>query len=194
MRDEIIRVFRDIPTIETERLILRRMTKKDADDMFDYAQREDTTKYLTWNPHPTRKFSYQYLVYLHQKYRSGEFYDWGIELRDTGKMIGTCGFTRFDYGNDSGEVGYVINPDYWGRGYATEAVKRVIRFGFDYLSLHRIEAKYMEENVASRRVMEKCGMTFEGVYRDSLFIKGGYVSVGVCAILKSDFNRDRIGI
>ena len=188
----VTKVFKDIPILETERLILRRMLKTDADDMFEYARRSDTTRYLTWNPHPDRKYSYQYLVYLQQKYKQGEFHDWAVVLRDSGKMIGTCGFTRFDFTNDSAEVGYVINPDFHGNGYATEALRRVMRFGFDYLELHRIEAKYMDGNAASRRVMEKCGMTFEGIRRESLFIKGGFVDVGTCAILRGEYNLNRI--
>lgn len=193
-KDDVTRVFRNIPVLETEHLILRRMDKKDADDMYDYARRSDTTQYLLWNPHPDRKFSYQYLVYLNHQYKVGEFHDWAVVEKASGKMIGTCGFTRFDYSNDSAEIGYVLNPDFWGRGYATEAVHRVIRFGFDYFGLHRIEAKYMVGNDASRRVMEKCGMTFEGVHRDSILVKGGFVSVGVCAILRSDYNQKRIGL
>ncbi len=193
-KDDVTKTFKNIPVLETERLILRRMLKTDADDMFDYAKRSDTTRYLTWNPHPTRKFSYQYLVYLQQKYKQGEFYDWALIHRDSGKMIGTCGFTRFDFGNDAAEVGYVINPDFWGKKYAPEALRRVIRFGFDYLELHRIEAKFMEDNISSRRVMEKCGMTFEGIRRESLYVKGGFVSVGVCSILRSEYNKRRIGI
>lgn len=192
-KDDITRVFKNIPVLETDRLVLRRMAKTDADDMYEYARRSDTTRYLTWNPHPDRKYSYQYLVYLQQKYKQGEFHDWAVTLRDSGKMIGTCGFTRFDFPNESAEVGYVINPDFWGKGYAPEALRRVIRFGFDYLELHRIEAKYMEDNIASCHVMEKCGMTFEGVHRESLFVKSEFVSVGVCSILRSEFNQSRIG-
>ena len=192
IREEIIKTFKDIPVLECDRITLRRMMKGDADDMYDYAHRLDTTKYLTWEPHPNRRFSYQYLVYLGQRYKSGEFYDWAVVDKASGRMIGTCGFTRFDFGNKSAEVGYVINPDFWGRGLATEAVRRVIRFGFDYLGLHRIEAKYMTGNGASRRVMEKCGMVFEGVRRDGLFVRGGFVSVGTCAILRPDYNSARI--
>lgn len=192
--DDRLRVFRNIPVLETERLVLRKMQKTDADDMYDYARRAETTEYLMWNPHPNRKFSYQYLVYLNQRYKQGEFYDWALEYRDSGKMIGTCGFTRFDQSNSAAEVGYVINPDYRGRGLATEALRRVIRFGFDYLELHRIEAKYMDGNDASRRVMEKCGMVFEGMRRESLYVKDRFVSVGVCAILRPEYNLRRIGL
>ena len=91
-------------------------------------------------------------------------------------MIGTCGFTRFDYSNNSAEIGYVINPEFRGRGIAGEAARRVIRFGFDELGLNRIEAKYMDGNVASRKVMEKIGMKYEGTMRGSLKIGGSTVT------------------
>ena len=73
-------------------------------------------------------------------------------------MIGTCGFTKFDYSNNAAEIGYVLNSDYWGKGYCSEAVSKIIEFGFESLKLHRIEARYMKENIRSRNVMEKCGM------------------------------------
>ena len=104
-------------------------------------------------------------------------------------MIGTCGFTRFDYANNSAEIGYVLNPAYHGQGFATEAVEKVLEFGFDRLCLNRIEGKYMVENKASRRVMEKCSMTFEGVRREGMLIKGRYRNVGVCSILKKEYKR-----
>ncbi|MBQ3178700.1 MAG: GNAT family N-acetyltransferase, partial [Clostridia bacterium] len=85
------------------------------------------------------------------------------------------------------EIGYVLNPSYWGMGIAPEAVSAVLRFGFTELHLHRIEARYMTGNTASRRVMEKVGMTYEGTARESMFVKGDFVSVGTCAILRSEY-------
>lgn len=102
-------------------------------------------------------------------------------------MIGTCGFARLDFENNSAEIGYVLNPDFWRKGYATEAVKRVINFGFHDLNLHRIEARYIVGNEVSRRVMEKCGMAFEGIHKSSLYVKDRYVSVGYCAITADDY-------
>ena len=75
----------------------------------------------------------------------------------------------------------------WGQGIAAEALERVLQFGFEELKLHRIEAKFMEENERSRHVMEKVGMTFEGYNRESMRIKGRYVTVGVCAILAAEW-------
>lgn len=176
-----------MPTLETERLILRPMRVSDADDMFDYARREDVTTYLLWAPHPGKSYTESYLRYLQGRYALGEFYDWAVVEKEGGKMIGTCGFTRIDFPHDGGELGYVLNPDYHGRGYATEAAERVLRFGFEVLELHRIEAKFIKGNEASLHVMEKLGMQFEGYRRDGMLVKGSYRTIGVCAILKDEY-------
>jgi ribosomal-protein-alanine N-acetyltransferase len=104
-------------------------------------------------------------------------------------MIGTCGFTSFDYDARSAEIGYVINPKYHKMGIATEAASRVIKYGFESLGLHRIEAHYMVGNDASRKVMENIGMRFEGIHREAMFVKGAYVSIGVCAMTVGDYAR-----
>ena len=91
--------------------------------------------------------------------------------------------------SDSAEVGYVLNPEYWGKGIATEALERVLQFGFEELHLHRIEAKFMQGNERSRRVMEKVGMSIEGVLRESMMIKGNYMNIGVCSILRSEWQQ-----
>ncbi len=191
-KDEILKIFKNPPILECDRIILRKMDRSFADDMFEYASNPAVTKYLTWDVHPNRRFSYNYLGYVNSRYRTGEFFDWAITMRDSGKMIGTCGFTRFNFSSYSAEIGFVLNPKYWGYSIAPEASRRVIRFGFDTLELHRIEARYMENNIQSRRVMEKSGMTFEGIYRDMMLVRGQFVSVGVCSILRSEFNRNRI--
>lgn len=102
-------------------------------------------------------------------------------------MIGTCGFASIDEKNNAAEVGYVLAPDYWGCGYAPEALHEVLRVGFEVLSFNRIEARYMVGNEKSRRVMEKCGMQFEGVQREALYVKDSYRSIGRCAMLKDEF-------
>ena len=104
-------------------------------------------------------------------------------------MVGTCGFTAFNCTSDSAEVGYVLNPSYWGKGIATEALTRVLQFGFEELKLNRIEAKFIQGNDRSRRVMEKVGMTFEGVMRESMMIKGNYMNIGICSILRSEWQK-----
>lgn len=183
----IYKIFTKMPIIETERLTLRRMRADDAEDMYEYASQKEVTEYLTWFPHPDVRYTRDYLEYLGTRYRVGDFFDWAITLKDTGKMIGTCGFTSFDYSNDCAEMGYVLNPEYRGRGIAPEALRAVMKFGFDNLGINRAEAKFIEGNDASRRVMEKVGMSFEGIRHGGMLIKGKYRNIGICAILRDEF-------
>ena len=186
-KEKIYRVFSHLPELKTSRLTLRKMLVADTADMYDYACRQDVTKYLTWNPHPDRAYTKEYLQYLGSRYAVGMFYDWAVIYEPDHKMVGTCGFTSFNCSSDSAEVGYVINPDYWGKGIASEALLRVLQFGFEELKLHRIEARFIEENKRSLHVMERVGMTFEGVCREGMLIKGKYVNVGICSILRSEW-------
>ena len=188
-RETLVRIFSKIPTIETERLILRPMSARDAADMFDYSSRAELTKYLLWSPHNTVGYTREYLSYIEKRYKLGDFYDWAVVERESGRMIGTCGFTSIDLANRRGEIGYVLNPDYHRRAYAPEAARAVIEFGFGKLELNRIEARFMEGNEPSRRVAEKIGMTFEGYARDAIFVKGSYRTVGTCAILRDEFQK-----
>lgn len=184
-----VELFSKMPTLETERLILRKMRPSDRSDMFEYARLEDVTRYLLWKPHSDDEYTLQYLRYIESRYKSGSFYDWAIVLKDSGKMIGTCGFTRFDHEADCAEIGYVINPKYRGTGIAAEAAREVVRFGFERLALHRIEARFMYGNEASLRVMQKLGMKFEGYHRDAMLVKGAYRTIGVSAILRSEYEN-----
>lgn len=186
-RETACKIFSHMPSLTTERLLLRPMRITDADDMYRYARREDVTAYLLWSPHPAKSYTENYLRYLQGRYALGEFYDWAIVEPSENRMIGTCGFTRIDFPHNCGEIGYVLNPEYHKKGYGTEAANRVLRFGFDELGLHRIEAKFMQGNAASLRVMEKLGMQFEGYRRDAMLVKGSYRTIGVCAVLREEF-------
>ena len=185
-KETIYEIFSNIPTLRTERLTLRALRELDAEDMFEYAKDPEVTKFLLWSEHKSLAFTREYLAYIESRYALGDFYDWAITLKDSGKMIGTCGFTKIDTINNSAEIGYVLNPAYHHMGIAAEAAKEVMRFGFDALSLHRIEARFIEGNDASRALMERLGMQFEGFERDAVFVKGRYVTVGKCAKLSSD--------
>ena len=190
-KESTIKIFRKIPTIETDRLVLRKLKVSDYSDMFEYSKSNTVTKYLLWREHPDERYTRDYLSFIQSQYRAGLFYDWALVEKDSNRMIGTCGFARLDFENNSAEIGYVINPAFWHRGYATEAVKRVIEFGFDVLNLHRIEARYIVGNEVSRRVMEKNNMAFEGIHDSALFVKGEYVSVGYCAITADKYIKNR---
>ncbi|MBR6534783.1 MAG: GNAT family N-acetyltransferase [Clostridia bacterium] len=106
MKSSIIKkCFRRIPTLQTERLILRKISVSDYNDMYEYTHINSVTDYVTWYPHPDRDYTKQYLQIVQEQYRNGEFFDWAVILRSENKMIGTCGFTSFDTQHNCGEIG-----------------------------------------------------------------------------------------
>ena len=184
--------FKHLPTLTSDRLVLRKMNISDASDMYDYAKRPELTKYLLWSPHPSAEYSKTFLKFVEKRYRAGQFYDWGVVEKKSGRMIGTCGFTSIDIEHKKAEIGYVINPDFQRLGYAPEAASAVLEFGFSELELNRIECRFMRENEASLKVMKKLGMTFEGYMRDAMRVKGEFRTVGVCSILKEEYEKGNI--
>lgn len=183
----MLSIFSKLPTLTTDRMIMRKMLVSDYKDMFDYSSRPETSRYLLWTPHDSPKFSKRYLSYLQGQYRDENFYDFALEDKATKKMIGTCGFTSFDLENNAAEVGYVLHPDFWGKGLAAEALQRLMRFGFTELRLHRLVAKIIDENEASKRVAEKCGFRHESTHKNSMMIKGEYRTICEYAILVSEY-------
>ena len=190
--DTVYKIFSNIPTLHCDRIFLRKIKMSDAENMFEYSSDPSVSKYLLWSPHPDINYTKDHISYITKEYRIGKFYDWAIVIKEgphKNKMIGTCGFTSFDFQNNSAEVGYVLNSQFWGYEIADEALREVIKFGFESLLLHRIEAKYIIGNDNSRRVMEKCGMVFEGVRRSSMIVKREYKDIGVCSILSEEYYK-----
>ena len=187
MTSDYKKVFKNPPQIETEHLILRAMRVSDAADMYEYASNPQTTEYLLWSPHPAQQSTAEYLRYIESLYKQGGFYDWAVILKSENKMIGTGGYAHVEEKHGCAEIGYVLNPAYWHKGYGTEVASELISFGFSVLGFNRIQARYMVGNEYSRSVMEKCGMTFEGIQRQLLYVKGKFRDIGFCAILREDY-------
>ena len=192
MNKDMLSIFTRIPTLETDRLTMRKILPSDCADMYDYSYRPETSRYLLWSPHANPRYTKKYLSFIQSAYRNETFYDFALVDKNSGKMIGTCGFTSFDLQNNSAEIGYVLHPDFWGKGLAREAVMRLMAFGFAELRLHRMTAKIMTENTASKRVAEKCGMRHEATYVESMLIKGAYETIDEYAILAKEFYGKRI--
>ena len=183
----LTKLFSKMPVLETDRLLFRAIKSSDLLDVFEYSSNPKTSQYLLWEPHENLDYTKKFISIVLAKYKSGEYNDWAIVHKETRKMIGTCGFTRIDEYNSIAEIGYVLNPDYWGVGFATEAAKRVVEFAFDVLKVNRVEAKFLFGNEASLKVMNKIGMKFEGYQREAMLVKGKYRTIGVASILKREY-------
>ena len=144
--------------IETERLVLRFRTVADAEVIFDYASRPEVS------------------------YPAG----YGIIVKGTDTIIGSVDFPR-RYEDDVLEIGYILHPDYWGRGYVPEATRALINLGFKELGLHKIELTCFGYNVQSQRVAEKLGFTLEARIRDRKDAQGNRCDDLRYGLLKSEW-------
>ena len=176
-----------MPTLETPRLRLRKLSMRDAQDIFDYSQDPQVARYVLWEAQTSLSEARSYIRFMLRKYRLGEPASWGIEWKETGRIIGTIGFMWIQRDNAAAEVGYSLSRAYWNRGIMTEALSALLRYGFRSMNLNRIEAQHETENPASGAVMRKCGMQREGTLRQRLLNKGRFVDVELYAILRRDF-------
>lgn len=184
---EIERIYGNLPMLETERLLLRKITLDDIEDMNLYSSNEQVTKYVTWNTHKTLSDTKAFVEFVLNKYENEQVAPWGIENKENGKFIGTIDFVWWKPEHKIAEIGYVISKDFWGKGLTTEAAKKIVRFGFEKMDLVRIQARCFVKNIGSARVMEKSGMSFEGILRKAMFVKGKHQDLKMYSILKEEF-------
>ena len=179
-------IFSHLPILKTERLILRPLRMRDAEDLFAYAQDPEVSRHVLWDTHESIWDSRRFLRGAIRQYRRGQPGSFAIVLKDSGRMIGTIGFMWINVDYKSGEVGYSLGREYWNKGIMTEALREVVRFGFEDLGLNRIEAQHEVSNPASGKVMAHVGMQFEGILRQRIRNKGCYADVALYAILRGD--------
>ena len=175
-----------VPTLETDRLILRRITMKDAPDVFLYSKDREVARHVLWNAETTLREAKDYCRFMIRNYRNDKPSSWGIVLKETGHLVGTIGYMDYNEEHASVEVGYSLAKWLWNKGYMTEALSRIIHYTFDTMDVNRIEAQHEVTNPSSGHVMEKCGMKKEGLLRERLYNKGRFVDVSLYSILKKD--------
>ncbi len=189
----IRRSFRNIPVLETKRLTLRKILPKDEDDMYEYSKDPETSKYLLWEPHTSRNFTRAHIRYLQKSYQNASFFDWALIEKESGKMIGTCGFTEIYEKEKRAEVGYVIAPSYQRKGFAPEALEKVISYGFDTLGLTELCARFMEDNLASQKVLERLGFTDCTGRKETLVKRGKKQRILTYSLTKSQHKEKTEG-
>ena len=183
--------FFRLPDLETEDLILRKPRIRDAKDIYSYASDPEVARYVLWEPHRSVSETASFIRDLRGRIRAGCPSSWVVVLRGTGTVIGTVGFVWYSAENNAAELGYSFSREYWNHGYATQALRAVIDAVFSSLPLNRLEAQHDVRNPASGRVMQKCGLTQEGILRGRILNKGEYVDTALYSILRSDWEKNQ---
>ena len=174
-------------TINTRRLILRPFRIEDAEDMYrNWASDPLVTRFLTWPVHASGDVSRQVLSDWIPRYGDGGYFNWAIEWKETGRVIGNISVVKLNEDREAADMGYCLSRAFWGRGIMPEALRAVMDYLFDTVGLNRIAACHDVNNPKSGRVMAKAGMKLEGILRGA-----GRNNLGICdevwhAALRSD--------
>lgn len=174
--------------LETARLVLREINLGDADAIQAYAADPDVVRYMVWGPNSfeqTRKFCAERMANRKDPNRTA--YELAINVKPGSLAVGAIGLRVKSVENREADLGYVLHQVYWRKGYVTEAGQRMLEFGFEELKLNRIFATAATENVASRAVLSRLGMTLEGTLRQNVRVRYGYRDSALYAILADEW-------
>ena len=171
-----------LPILETERLRLRAFTADDIGEVTPLIGAREVAATTLRIPHPYSEEHFRHFLDHMQSESSPTL---AITLRDGGQVIGGIGF-RLEMDHQRAELGYWLGVPYWGHGYATEAAREMLRYGFEELKLHRIFAEYFEHNPASGRVLAKIGMQHEGCRREHTLKWERFVTAEQYEILRQE--------
>ncbi|WP_423219691.1 GNAT family N-acetyltransferase [Clostridium hydrogeniformans] len=169
--------------------MLREIREDDVEDLYEILKDPDIAKYEYFYPITSIEEVISFIKRYKKEKVEKEEITWGVVLKETNKLIGTCCIGSFDEGSRRGEVGYDIVKSQWGKGYGTEAVKKVVDFGFNVIGLNRIEAFITPENYGSIKVLKKLNFIEEGIVRERDLIKGKLEDGVIMAMLKRDFKE-----
>lgn len=174
--------------LETDRLILRRFVTEDAHAMYrNWASDDEVTKYLMWPAHSSTEVSKSILGEWVDSYSNESYYQWAIVLKDNGdEPIGSIGVVEKNENTSMVHIGYSIGRTWWHKGITSEALKAVMDFLFDTVGVNRIESRHDPRNPYSGKVMEKCGMKYEGTLRSADFNNQGICDACYYALLKAE--------
>ncbi|MFS0690958.1 GNAT family N-acetyltransferase [Sporosarcina sp. 179-K 8C2 HS] len=182
-----------INNLQSDIVILREMEENDWKDVHKYASQQKVCQYQPWGPNSeqeTKDFVQQVLRDAKKEPRSR--FVFAVIVKESGEMVGAGEINIRDFSNRVGEIAYIVNPQYWGKGYATEVAKLLIAYGFNEFSLHRIFATCDPRNIGSSRVLEKIGMIKEGRMRENLLLRDGWRDSLLYSILEHEFFLDKI--
>ena len=179
-----------IQPIVTPRLLLREFVPEDFSAVMRYASDPEVTRHMLWGPNgevETRGFLNHAIHCQGEARRTA--YELAVILKDTNELIGGCGIGIVHADHREGEIGYCFDKAYWGNGYATEAARALLSYGFETLKLHRIYATCSPANHGSAHVLEKCGMQREGVLRQHKWMKGAWRDSFLYSILEQEYQH-----
>lgn len=175
--------FTPFPNLETERLHLRRVMNEDVNEIMALRSDKETMKYIPRPLVKTKEDALEHIALIDSKIETNEGINWAITLKNNPKLIGIIGHYRISTENFRAEIGYMLLPEYHGKGIISEAIKEVVKYGFQIMKLHSIEAIIDPENSASEKVLQKNGFVKEAHLKENHFYEGRFLDTVIYSLL-----------
>lgn len=175
--------FSPFPVLETDRLLFRRVTEHDAKEILELRSDPDTMKYI---PRPLLKNTEDALEHykiINDAIENNTSINWGVTLKGNPKLLGIIGFYRIQPEHYRAEIGYMILPEFQGKGIVTESIQTLLKYAFNEMNLHSVEAVIDPDNLASERVLQKCNFIKEAHFKENEFFDGKFWDSVIYSIL-----------
>lgn len=176
------------PTLETERLVLRKIEEKDVSDIFEYLSDEEVMRHYGTKPFLNIEQALQTISNYERVFSEQSGIRWGITLKGEDKVIGSCFYDDINFEHCRIDLGYVLNKKYWRQGITKEAVQAIINYGFNNMNINRYQSVIEPENLPSQKLVESLGFQREGLLRDYEWFDGKFDDLYMYSLLKSDFS------
>ena len=181
--------FNPFPIINTERLLLRQVDKTDVNEIFFLRSDEIIMKYLDKAPAKNLDDAYKFIQLISDNEKNNIDITWAIALKGNPKLLGTICFWNIQKEHYRAEIGYVLHPEHWGRGLMQEAITAVLKYGFNIMNLHSVEAQVNPNNTSSIKLLEKNGFIREAYFKENYFYDGKFLDTAVYSLLTSEHKK-----
>jgi len=183
----------NFPELETSRLMLTKLSTSDSHALLNIFSEEDVVKFYDIDVYDSEVQSLKLIEFFNTRFSEAVGIRWAIRIKDTGKLIGTCGFNSWNQKMKNAGIGYELSSKYWGYGYASEALNKIIDSAFcnqlPFGELHRVQGDTMLGNTASESVLIKLGFKEEGIRRASGYWKNKFHDLKCYGLLKPEFKK-----
>lgn len=183
------RVFDTFPELESERLRFRAYTIEDAEWLYKMRSHTSVSKYMDTAIPKSPSDALKRIKDYHTAFEKANGITWAFVDKNTNALIGDFGIWRIDRQNSRGDIGYILHPDFWGKGYMTEAMNTLIRFGFNQLNLHSYQANVNINNGNSKALLLKFGFKLEAYFRENFYYDGQFLDSEIFCLLESDIDN-----
>ncbi|WP_245580815.1 GNAT family N-acetyltransferase [Daejeonella oryzae] len=181
--------FSPFPNLESDRIYLRQITPEDVNQVFEMRSDSETMRFIPRPLAKNRQDALNHIELITKGIMDNEYINWGIVLKGNEKITGMICLLRMQPENYRTEIGYILHPDFQGKGIMVEAVKLVIDYAFNVLKFHSLEAVIDPDNVASEKVLLKHSFVKEGYFKENTFYNGKFLDSVIYSLINPGKNN-----